>query len=352
MRSVRSLAVFVCAMNLLWGDQLTLKNGDRITGKVVKKEGDTVTFKTDLLGEVTLKWPDIAALTTDQPLTVELPGDRIVTGSVSAANGQITIETNTIPQQEIRAVRNAAEQAKFERFRHPPLTALWAGYLDVGMATVRGNSSATTVTTGFSATRVTRHDAIRLSFAEVYARGKVNNVLQATADAARGGWAYDRNTHPRVFVNVFNNYEYDSFQNLDLRFTAGGGLGYHAVKHEQVLLDLLGGVDYNHEKFSVPQTAGVPQKIGRDSAEAFWGDDFNFKIGGGRSSLKQTFRMFDNLTDTGQYRLAADLGIDTKVAKFLNWQVTLSDRYLSNPPIGRLKNDLLLSTGVRLTFAR
>jgi len=32
--------------------------------------------------------------------------------------------------------------------------------------------------------------------------------------------------------------------------------------------------------------------------------------------------------------------------------VTFSDRYISNPPLGLKGNDLLLSTGFRLTFGK
>jgi hypothetical protein len=53
-------------------------------------------------------------------------------------------------------------------------------------------------------------------------------------------------------VNVFNDYEYDKFQNLDLRFVIGGGFGFHAVKNKRSVLDLLGGTDYNHSSFSTP----------------------------------------------------------------------------------------------------
>ena len=59
---------------------------------------------------------------------------------------------------------------------------------------------------------------------------------------------------PRLFVNVFNDYEYDKFQNLDLRFVLGGGLGFHAIKNERSRLDLLGGADYNRSSFSTPLT--------------------------------------------------------------------------------------------------
>jgi len=37
---------------------------------------------------------------------------------------------------------------------------------------------------------------------------------------------------------------------------------------------------------------------------------------------------------------------------WLSWQITFSDRFLSDPLPGLKQNDLLLSTAVRLTFGR
>ena len=39
--------------------------------------------------------------------------------------------------------------------------------------------------------------------------------------AVRGGVGYDHNPKPRLFVNFFNDYKYDRFQSLDLRFVGG-----------------------------------------------------------------------------------------------------------------------------------
>jgi len=62
--------------------------------------------------------------------------------------------------------------------------------------------------------------------------------------------------------------------------------------------------------------------------------------------------MFDNLNNGGEYRMNFDLGTATTLRKWLSWQVTASDRYLSNPVFGRRTNDLLLTTGFRVSFAR
>ena len=142
---------------------------------------------------------------------------------------------------------------------------------------------------------------------------------------------------------MFNDYEYDRFQNLDLRFVLGGGLGFHAVKNERSALDFLAGVDYNRSSFSTGLT--------RNSAEAFWGDEYAFKLSGA-TSLVQSFRAFHNLSDLGEYRANFDLGFATRLNSWLSWNVSLSDRYLSNPVPGRKTNDWLYSTGLGLTFGK
>ena len=47
-----------------------------------------------------------------------------------------------------------------------------------------------------------------------------------------------------------------------------------------------------------------------------------------------------------------DLSAVTLIKKWLGWRLAASDRYLSDPVLGRLRNDVLLSTGLRLTFAQ
>jgi len=47
-----------------------------------------------------------------------------------------------------------------------------------------------------------------------------------------------------------------------------------------------------------------------------------------------------------------DVGTVTALTRWLSWQLTYSDRYLSNPVPGRKNNDVLFTTGFRITFAR
>ena len=347
-RLIRLAAGVAClSLCAAYADQVVLKNGDRVTGSIVKKDDKTLTIKSDLFGVITMPWDQVASITAEKPVNVVLQNGKTVNGTFATQDGNVAISAGpasvTVPRADITAMRNADEQKAYERLLKPGWGDLWAGTGTVGLAGTAGNARTTTFTVGFATSRVTRTDKTSLFFNAVKASAFANGKSSETAEAVRAGIEYDHNVNPKLFVNVFNNYEYDRFQNLDLRFVIGGGFGYHAVKREKSTLDFLGGFDYNHASFNTP--------LVRNSGEIFGGDDYSFKINTS-TTLVQSLRMFDDLQDTGLYRVNFDLGASTKIVKWLSWTVAFSDRYLSKPAPGRKTNDLLYTTGLGITFAR
>ncbi len=342
-----SLCLIPVLLCTAWADQITLKNGDRVTGSIVKKDGGKITIKTDHFGTITTDWDQVQSVTAEKAVTVVLQDGRTVQGTVVTSGANLEVVTpsgrvSATPAQ-ITAIRDAAEQTAFERLQSPGWGDLWAGAASLGLAGTSGNAKTSTFTVGVNAARVTNTDKTSIYFSAIKASAVVNGRSDETARAVRGGISYDHNISSRLFFNVFNDYEYDRFQNLDLRFVLGGGAGFHAVKTDRHSLDLLAGFDYNHSSFSTPLT--------RNSGEFFWGDEYALKVTGA-TSLVQSFRMFDDLSDTGAYRVNFDVGAATRIARWLTWNVSLSDRYLNRPAPGRKSNDFLYSTGIGITFAR
>jgi len=342
--------LLIAATHVAWADEVTLKNGDRITGAIVKKDGKTLTIKTESLGTVTLPWEQVVALKSDAPLNVVLADGKTVQATLQTTEGKVELKETrqTLAPADVVAIRDAGEQKAYERLRHPGWGELWAGTVTLGLAGTQGNAQTRTFTVAMNAARVTSSDKASVYFNAVKASALVGGVNSGTAQAVRGGWAYNHTIASRLFVNTFNDYEYDRFQNLDLRFVIGGGLGYSVWKAERGRLDVVAGAAYNHEKFAPPSPA---TEFTRNSAEAFWGEDLNYKLSDA-TSLVQHFRMFNNLSDTGQYRLNFDFGANTRLLKWLTWNLGFSDRYLSDPVAGRKQNDILYTTGIGVSFAR
>lgn len=345
--SIKTIVLSTFLAAAVRADQVVLTNGDTITGAVVKKDGAKLTLKSEFLGEVTVPWSAVKSLKSDQELFVGLPGGQSASGKVSTSGTALEVAApsgaRSVPLADVADIRNPAEQHNWERLQHPNLMELWTGHFDVGLAMARGNARTDTLTSAFDASRITLHDKISLHFDEIYGTARVNGVTSTIASAERGNWTYNRNLNPRLFVSTLNEYDHDGFQGLDLRMVAGGGMGYNAIKNGKTTLGLLAGGDYEHEAFI--------GSVSRNSAEFNAGDDFLYKISSA-SSLTQSLRIFPNLTRTGEYRLAFDLSAVTVLKKWMAWHVTVSDSFLSDPLFGRQRNDMVLSTGLRVSFAR
>jgi putative salt-induced outer membrane protein YdiY len=341
------LASFACLwLNAAWADQIVLKNGDRVTGGVIKKDGKTLTLKTDHLGAVTMPWDQVQSITTEKPVTVVLQDGRTVKGTLATADGNVVIATETakvgVTPGQIATIRNADEQKAYERLLKPAWDDLWAGNASLGFAGTVGNAETQTFSVGTTVARATNNDKTSLYFNAIKASASANGKNSDTAQAVRGGWAYNHNFAKRVFASGFNDYEFDKFQDLNLRFVIGGGVGYQVVKGERASLNLLAGADFNRSAFTT-----LTQK----SAEFYWGDGCTLKLSA-VTMLTQSFRMFDDLTYTGTYRVNGDLTASTKLKKWLTWNLSVSDRYLSNPAPGRKTNDFLYTTGLGIAFAQ
>jgi len=346
MRFIFAVTVVLISIAPLGADQVTFKNGDRITGSIVKKDANNLTIKGALTGVITVPWDQVEAVQSDSPLNVVL-ADKTVKATLDASPGQVQLreQHETVTPAQVVAIRNADEQAAYERRLHPGLTQLWTGTATLGFAGTSGNSQTSSFTTAVSASRITNSDKTSIYFNSVRASASVNGVRSTTAEAVRGGWAYSRNMSPRFLLNTFNDYEYDRFQSLDLRFVIGGGAGYSAWKADKGRLDLLAGIAYDHSQFSPAGAAAFT----RSSADSYFGDDFNCKLNA-ITTVTQSFRMFNKLTDSSGYRINFDLSSNTKLKKWLTWTLGFSDRYLSDPAPGHKTNDLLYTMGLGVTF--
>ena len=333
---------FVCV--IVKADQVTLKNGDRVTGKVVKYDGKTLVLQSDLLGPVSIGMDNVDSISTDKPLYVHLSDGRTVVGLVSARADKVDIKASSgdvsVERSAVALLRSEEEQKSYESTLNPGWFDQWTGGADFGVALTKGNSDTTNLALGVGLTRETRNDKTNIYAASIYNRDSTNGVSQTTANTTRLGFRYARDFNPKWFGYVFTDLERNGQQDLNLRFVPGGGLGYHAIRNERTQLDLLGGLAMNREYFDGSDND-------RTSAEAQVGQTLNHRLNS-RTVIKEQLFFFPNLSRGGEYRVNFDTSVVTDITKRIGWQITVSDRYLSNPLPGLKQNDLLLTTGVHV----
>jgi len=352
----------------LFADQIVLKNGDRLSGAVVRSDAKTLLIKTEFEGDVTVQWAAIDTIASTQPLHVGLKGGQMIVGPVTTSDGAIHIASQpagvvTAPKDSVELLRSDAEQAAYDaeidRLRHPHLLDFWAGFFDTGLSLTRGNSATLNYTLSAKAVRTTDRDKFTVYTTEIYGKNDNTSPGQTIANEIRGGVRGDVNFTPRFFGFGFTDFDSNALQHLDLQNVLGGGVGFHAVKTMNATFDLSGGGSYNQEFFSAyslpnptpPPPSNLFAAVTLRNAEIVAGEELDAKISG-RTTFSENFTVYPGITGPRGYRFTFNSTASTKLNNWLGWQGTFSDNFLSKPPFGIKGNDLLLSTGLRLTFGK
>lgn len=331
-------------------DTVVLKNGDHLTGTVEVSDGKDVTLKTDFAGEIKIKWTSIAQVSSEKALYVMTPDKKTVSGTVTTEGEDLVVHTATagpvqVPMEKVTVVRSADAETAYEKSLHPNLIEGWKGGVSLGFALARGNSATTNLTTGFTADRKTLTDEITMYETSLYTSNDQPGG-GTTANSIVGGAKYDRNFTKRVFGFGSADFTHDELQELNVRQIWSGGLGLHVINTPNTVFDVLAGGNYTRETYGGGATA-----VDRNLAGVTLGENFMHKFGKS-TTVTEVFYFYPDLSDTGQYRFSLDAASVTKINSWLGWQMALSDRYVTNPPIvGTKSNDVIFSTGVNVSFA-
>lgn len=332
----------------VFGDQVSFKNGDRLTGAIMKSDAKNLLIATAIAGEVTVSWLEIQEVHSDIPLHVVLADGKELVGSLATREGKLEIATSAgilveVSKERVSALRNDAEQLAYEKSQHRSLLHRWDGNLDAGFQLTRGNSKTRNFRFAFGAVRKVSRNELTLYAESIYSIDDVPGASpHVTANVNRGGARFEHDFTSRAFVFANTDFMTDGLQDLNLRSVVGGGIGYHLIHRENATLKLLGGVNFTRENYV---------EIQRNLAAGQVGEELTLKLGKS-TALLQNLAYFPDLTDSGgNYRTNFSLGTVTKIAKWLGWQNNLSDTYVTNPPAGKKQNELVFTSGLRLAFA-
>jgi putative salt-induced outer membrane protein YdiY len=369
-RTLLSAFSLLLLSSVAYADQVVLKNGDRLSGKIVTGDGKTLLLKSEFAGDVTIQWDAITDIESSDNINITLKDGTRLSGKVTTRDGKFVVAgapaaaTPSVAAKEaIVAVRNDAEQHSFdvetERMAHPKFQYFWNGTLDTGLALTRGNSETANFTLAAKAIRETPRDKLTVYGDYIFANNSSVPPSVTTANALDAGLRGDLNFRTHLFVFAFTDFQTNQLQHLDLRSVFGGGFGYHLIKTANTTFDLFGGISYDRDSFGAynltnptppPALLLFPSSV-QNSAEAVLGEEFDAKLSK-RTALTERFSFYPNLSHTGDYRFQLDSTISTQMKRWLSWQATFSDRYISYPPVGLKANDLLLSTGLRVMWGK
>ncbi len=314
-------------------DEVTLENGDKLTGTIVKVEGGKLVLKTDYTGPMEIPLDKIKNMVTDKPSEVHLLSGEILKGKLkTAADGKLVIDPG--PPREPTAI----DWKNIGSVNPPPVVPpQWKGAINLGGSIQTGNISRTTASVGAAAARKTADDRFTLRFLFNYAEEKSD----VTTRNAYGGLKYDYFFTKKFYGYLSTELLTDEFKDLNLRAVAGPGVGYQIWDDPVKSFLVEAGVSYVWED----------RKIGKDDnwATARLSADFWYKFGK-FVTFSDLIIIYPSLKRGGEYTLRNEAALTSPLGA--GWALRLANIWErdSDPSPGILKDDLTWLLSLQYSF--
>lgn len=291
---VITIFYFVSLQNLS-ADEVHLKNGDRISGKVIKEDEKIIEIETDATGLISIRKVFVARIVTDE---------------------------------EIKVVK--AKQKK---------NKLWEGNISLGYNKLSGNTQSSQLSMRLSANRKTERDEFTLKGDIFYSSSNKKMDAQKYYGMVR----YAFSLREKKWYNFYKfEGEHDRFANINYRLIPSTGLGYWFS-------------DEPDWRFMTEIAVGLEHTAFRDSTKdrneliliprAFFEKEFF-----GESRIKQDLSLYPSLSNAGEYRLHSETIFINPINEKFSLQFSLIDDYNSNPAKDIKKNDTRFISSLVYSF--
>ncbi len=273
-------------------DVIVFTNGDRLTGKLLRVIGQTVTFHSDLAGDINVTWDKIRELTSSSPFAVlekgvvpkrKLDEAGIPIGALKFKGQDIQLEsatsTATIPPLPVADVAYVIDQPSFDKQlrREPNVLEAWNGSLTAGVTLVQATQNQYTFSGAAGLVRAVPtvnwlppRNRTAVDFSGSY--GKITQPGYTPPGMApvppsytktnieHGDAERDQYFSPRFYYLADLAFDHNYAQDLDLQQIYGAGVGLTVFKEPNRQLDAKITAQYEKQQFG-DAAAGTNQNL-------------------------------------------------------------------------------------------
>ncbi len=354
-------------------DVVLFTNGDQLTGTVEHGSGNSIVFKSDMAGEITIPLDKVkelhssgsfAVLRKDHPIKKIADARAIVPGPIAYADAKLTVAhpnaaPEVVPEAQIANVIDQASFAKDTSGKEGFFNG-WNGALNGGATLVRATDYGETFTAGIALVRAAPvvsflPAANRTTFDLQETYGKLTSpVIPQTKPATPAAVTVTSIFHtdaerdeyfsPRFFALAQTAFDHNYSQGLNLQQVYGGGIGWTAIKEDKQQLDLK--VTMQYEKQAYLSSSGTPNQniIGSTISEAYHRNLPRKLVFTEAISALPAWNNTRDASANGSVSLAMP------VFKRLSLTITTSDTFLNDPATGYNKNSYQFVTAASYTL--
>lgn len=348
-------------------DVVVFTNGDQLTGTVERGAGDSVVFKSDMAGEITVPYAKIKELRAHGAFALLRKDTKTLTtnvleGNVAYSGDKVTLTVPTGGSETVDPgnVGYLIDKTTYDKqvLAHPSLLSGWKGGISGGATFVRSTQNGSTFNVSTTLVRAIPLVAYlppksRSTFILSETYGKLSQpVYPATApptpdtvvktDIFHTGFEQDRYFSPRFYVLGEATFDHDFSQSLRLQQVYGGGLGITVIQKPKQQLDFKGNIHYEKQSFEV--AASNQNLIGATLSELYHRNLYKGIVFNENIDILPAFNVANAYSGDG----AASLVLP--VYKRLGLSVSATDNFLNDPPPGSRKNSFQFITGVTYTL--
>ena len=311
-------------------DQVTLDNGDSLSGTIEKIVAGKLTLKTDYAGSIDIDITKIKKVSTSSPVEVHLQDGEVLKGQLQTTeDGQVKVEGSEQRQA------TSFDWNKVASINPPPVK--WIGSITVGANDQTGNTHRNGASIAIAASRKTETDKFSLGYQFNYA--KENGSV--TARNHYGFLHYDYFFTKKFYGYLGTELLSDTFRDLKLRVAVGPGVGYQIWDDPIKSFSVEAGLSYIHESHET--------RSDEDFLSARIGGNFRYNIAK-LIIFSDGLIIYPRLDYAGRYLLHNEAALSAPLGSV--WALRFAniiDRD-SNPSPGRAKDDIQWILGMQYAF--
>lgn len=290
--------LFLSYQGILFADEIYLKNGDRVSGSVVKKSETSVVVETEVFGTVSID-------------------RKFVERIISDADKEI--------------IERALKKDEADK--------IWERELSIGYNKSSGNTDTSQSLTSFYANRKTDHDEFTIKGDTLYSSSDKKMDTQKWSGMVRYAFSF----WERKWYNFYKlESGHDRFANVDYRIIPSIGMGYWFSDEPdwKAMIELGSGLEHTDFRGDT-----------EDSDEAILIPRVFFERRlFGESRIKQDIYLYPSLGDAGEFRLHSETIFKNPIDDKFSLSISLVDDYDSEPANNARKNDVRFMSSLAYSF--
>jgi hypothetical protein len=344
-------------------DVIVFKNGDQLTGALLREIGNTVVFKSDMVGEVTVPTSKLKELRSRGSFAVLKKHERIALttrapGDITLSNDTITVvdpsgAPEPVPVKDLDFVVDKPTYDK-EMTGKPGIWYGWQGSIDGGANIVESTTTGQVYRVGINLFRaiptvpdIPARSRTIFNLTEAYGKLTTPVIPRTTPPSANQvakvnifntNFEHSRDFTPRMYGLVGVGYGHNYSEGLNFWQAYGAGPGWTVIRDSAQQLDL--SVDLHYERQNFRGSTPKRNLIGSNFNETYrrtLPHNILFTQGGTYNEAWNDFHA---------YAAAGAVRITMPINERFSLNLEIRDDYLNNPAFGYKRNSFQFITAV------